>query len=96
MPSQFHPIALLHKITADTYYRQLGLIVEMWKWAADDSIAQKLTLLSWRTIHHADRYARANVMEFRRVLDLIGSSEDLVSPLEAKVLSASNNNPDIV
>ena len=96
MPPQFHPIALLHKITVDTYYRQLCRIVETWKGAADDSMAQKLTLSSWRTIHRADRHARENVVELRRVLDLIGSDEDLVSPQETKVLSASNNNPGIV
>ena len=96
MPLRFHPIALLHKITVDTYYRQLGIIVNTWKEASDNSMAQKLTLSSWRTIHRADRHARANVVELRRVLNLIGSDEDLVSPTETKVLSASNNNPAIV
>ena len=96
MPLRFHPIALLHKITVDTYYRQLGIIVNTWKEASDNSMAQKLTLSSWRTIHRADRHARANVVELRRVLNLIGSDEDLVSPTETKVLSASNNNPGIV
>ena len=96
MPSRFHPIALLHKITVDTYYRQLGIIVNTWKEASDNGMAQKLTLSSWRTIHRADRHARANVEELRRVLDIIGSDEDLVSPIETKVLSASNNNPGIV
>jgi hypothetical protein len=96
MSPHFHPIALLHKITVDTYYRHLFRIVEIWKKAADDNTAQRLTLSNWRTIHRADRHARANVMELRRVLNLIGSDENLVSPEETKVLSASNNNPGIV
>jgi len=96
MSPHFHPIALLHKITVDTYYRHLFRIVEIWKKAADDNTAQRFTLSNWRTIHRADRHARANVLELRRVLNLIGSDENLVSPEETKVLSASNNNPGIV
>ena len=92
----FHPIALLHKITIDTYYRQLGKIVEVWKRAADDCMAQKQTLSSWHTIQRANRNIRDNVVELRRVLDLISRDEDLVSPQETKNLSASNNNPCIV
>lgn len=92
----FHPIALLHKITVDTYYRHLSQIVEIWKEAAGDSTTQRLTMYSWRTIHSVDRHARANVWELMRVLELVGSDEDLVSPQETKNLSASNNNPCIV
>lgn len=96
MLPQFHPIALLHKITIDTYYRKLGQIVKVWKRASDVCMAQKQTLSSWHTIQRANRNNRENVVELRRVLDLISRDEDLVSPQETKIISASNNNPRII
>ena len=99
MPPQFHPIALLHKITVDTYYRDLSFRIAVWRRNNQDHNIQKLTLASWRLIHRADRHFRANVLELRRVLDLVGDrsvDEAMVSPRETKLISSTNNNPSIV
>ena len=96
MSNHIYPIALLHTITVDTFYRGLSHIINTWKRAVDVSIMQRLSLSSWRTIHRANHYGKVNVMELRRVLEHTGKRDSTVSPLEAKALSLLNKNPSIV
>tara|TARA_Y100000996_G_scaffold43742_1_gene30284 strand:- start:85 stop:387 length:303 start_codon:yes stop_codon:yes gene_type:complete len=73
-----HPLALLHTITVDTYYRNIYNYFIVWKDKFETEKALKSSLKLWTTIYRAKKYTRANLLEFRQVIDNALDNDDLV------------------
>ena len=83
---QYHPIALLHAITVDSYYRIRSKTVNSWKNNMNNFALQKKTLFTWRLIHQANSYLKDTIAELTRVMNV----HPHASPQVAKNLSNRN------
>ena len=100
MPLQFHPIALLHTIVVDTYYRKLGMYIFSWRSNNQDYRDRTYILNNWIAVHRANKNSRANLCELRRIIKAVrtryADDERGLSPQTTRDLSLTNNNPYIV
>ena len=87
---RLHPLALLHVITVDTYYRKLRNRIFQWRENNSEHRARKATLKIWIATHRANKNAKANMAEFRRIANcmrhdgVLIAQDTVLSPRKAR------------
>ena len=83
----FYPLAGIHKIVVDTYYRNLLKFFLLWKKNYLHYLKKKQNFKAWKTFTIAKVYKRKSLMEFISIIDNMYCDNDtIISPTMLKEL----------
>ena len=79
-PIIFHPLALLHSISIDTYYRNLRGIIDHWKTNMNENKHKKACLLQWKLSFRTKKNYNKIIQE----LFVLLKNENYITPSKIK------------
>ena len=80
MSIKIYPIAFLHKITVDTYYRKLYTRIRDWRSNTIDNLVQLRISINWKLINKANKSLRQNIFELSRIISIINLNRASITP----------------
>lgn len=87
MSIKIYPIAFLHKITVDTYYRKLRTRIIAWRSNTTDNLFQMRIFINWKLFNKANKNLRQNIFELTRIISVIKLNNTTITPDIAKNLT---------